>query len=180
MEISRSLSPPPPERRRTKKCHSTQMFLRAIKLMDGTEVDGGGRRGKAGWSRLSLSPSACTLRVYQMRGRKKGRENTCLHFQAARFRKRERRRGYAERNECASVFRKHLSLFTFNDYDSAGDADHKSGEDAMHYTRAIKSRSECAVCVYGGKIREPDGGSDKAFLPPRRRGVLSITIFRVL
>ena len=150
MEISRSLSPPPPERRRTKKCHSTQMFLPAIKLMDGTEEDGGGGgRGLAGWSRLSLPLSACILRVYQMRGRKKGRENTCLHFQAARFRKRERRRGYAERNECASVFRKHLSLFTFNDYDSADDADHKSGEDAMHYTRTIKSRSECTVCVCG-------------------------------
>ena len=162
MEISRSLSPPPPpppERRRTKKCHSTQMFLPAIKLMDGTEEDGGGR-GLAGWSRLSLPLSACTLRVYQMRGRKKGRENTCLHFQAARFRKRERRRGYAERNECASVFRKHLSLssplmittlLTMLTTNRA----------RMRCIRLERSKAEANVLSAFVVVR----GSDKAFLP---------------
>ena len=137
-----------------------------------TAVAGAAAAGRAGAASLSLS--ACILRVYQMRGRKKGRENTCLHFQAARFRKRERRRGYAVRNECASVFRKHLpssplmitTLLTML----------TTNRTRMRCIRLERSKAEANVLSAFMVVR----GSDMAFLPPHRRGVLSITIFRVL
>ena len=166
VDITRARSllslPSPPER--TKKCHSTQMFLRAIKLMDGTE-----------WTdRLSaFSLGLHTFRrVYQMRAEKRAVKTHVCTFGLL-----DSERGYAEIS--AQVFSESILLSS-----PLMTPILTTNRATMRYIRAaVKSRQ---TFVFGGTIQllrlwyeRADQGTDKAF-PRGAAWHASITIFRVL